>query len=79
MLLCCFKECALEGLSIGTKRLLPIDYKELWRVNPVLCVVITADSDQTVCYKIATIFSDVMAVFTLEDEQIVWTDKSSGM
>ena len=49
MLLSCFKERAFQGLSIGTKRMF---LQGTLASESGLCVVETADSDQTDCYKL---------------------------
>ena len=55
----CLKYRAFQGLSVSTKRM--SIQGTLAFVNPVLYVFITADSDQTVCYKLR-LFSDTYCV-----------------
>ena len=50
----CLKYRAFQGLSVSTKRM--SIQGTLAFVNPILYVVITADSDQTVYFQIRIVF-----------------------
>ena len=74
MRLSCLKWRAFQGLSIGIKRMF-IQGQDLWRVNPVLYVVITADSDQTVCYELR-LFSATYCLYIKQNNALLYWDKT---